>query len=56
MKNFTLATVGFQNIITVNKRMLMLESDGGEMGILFTVERFLDGRRMRALLSEDNPF
>ena len=54
MKNFTLATVGFQNIITVNKRML--ESDEGEMGILFTVERFLDGRRMRALLSKDNPF
>ena len=34
----------------------MLESDEGEMGILFTVERFLDGGRMRALLSEDNPF
>ena len=33
----------------------MLESDEGEMGILFTVERFLDGRRMRTLLSEDNP-
>ena len=54
MKNVSPATVGLQNIITVNKRML--ESDEGEMGILFTVERFLDGRRMRALLSEDNPF
>ena len=29
----------------------------GEMGILFTVERFLDGKRMRgAFLREDNPF
>ena len=29
----------------------------GEMGILFTVEHFLDGKRMRgAFLREDNPF